>query len=55
MKKIHKGFKRIMSAWTERDSDDTKLKELFGFPNFCGQKPAGKITQLLLWAIFYGK
>ena len=43
IKKTHKGFKIIISTWTERPRDDTKWKELFGVPISMGRSKLRKL------------
>ena len=43
IKKTHKGFKIIISTWTERPRDDTKRKELFGVPISMGRSKLRKL------------
>ena len=51
IKKTHKGFKIIISTWTERPRDDTKWKELFGVPISMGRSKLRKLLSCY-WRLF---
>ena len=50
-KKTHRGFKIIISTWTERPRDDTKWKEAFGVPISMGRSKLRKLLSCY-WRLF---